>query len=180
MRLNLLIALAVALATYALTLYFNNRTPQITQAPISVEAPTTGEITPEFSFTDVNGRVHSIRDFEGKKIILNFWASWCPPCIKEFPLLLKAAAENKEDTIFIALSSDHEPEAFNRFIDKLEIKRADNIFIALDEQTKITGGLFQTFRLPETILIDKKQRMRSKLIGADWTYEQLASLLKGM
>lgn len=180
MRLNLLIVLAVGLASYALTLYFNNRTPQITEAPVSIEAPIKGEITPEFSFTDINGKTHNIREFESKKIILNFWASWCPPCIKEFPLFLKAAAEDKDNIIFIALSSDHEPDAMNRFVKKLDLKDADNVFIALDEQTKITGGIFQTFRLPETILIDRDQKMRSKLIGADWTYEELKALIESM
>ena len=180
MRLNLLIALAVGLATYALTLYFNNRTPQVTQAPISVEAPIEGEITPEFSFTDINGKTNNIRDFEGKKIILNFWASWCPPCVKEFPLFLKAAAENKADTVFIALSSDHDATTMNRFVEQLDLENADNVFIALDENTKITNQIFQTYRLPETILIDQNQKMQRKLIGADWDYETLQSIRSSM
>lgn len=180
MKLNLFIAVLIGVATYGLTLYFNTRTPDVTQAPIEMSAPVTGEITPEFSFTDINGKAHNIRDFKGKIIILNFWASWCPPCVKEFPIFLDIAAQNKDDLVFIALSSDHDPAAMKRFTDRLKLANADNVFIALDEGTKITGDIFQTFRLPETIIIDQDQKMRSKLIGANWDSQELNTIIKEM
>lgn len=178
MRLNIIIAACIGLLTYGLTLYMDGRSPGVTQAPINATTPQSGDTAPDFTFTDINNKTHSLRDFEGKTVILNFWASWCPPCIKEFPLLLKAAEQNKDSVILIALSSDHDPEAMTRFTDKLALENADNVFIALDEETKITGGLFQTFRLPETIIIDPEQKLQHKLVGANWGYEELIALLK--
>ncbi|MCB1532797.1 MAG: TlpA family protein disulfide reductase [Alphaproteobacteria bacterium] len=177
MRLNIIIAVCIGLAAYALTMHFEGRSPEITQAPVKLETKASGEVAPEFSFTDTNGKAHNIRDFEGKLVILNFWASWCPPCVKEFPIFLNAAELHKDDVVFVALSSDHDPEAMNSFVSKLELENADNVYIALDENTAITGGLFQTFRLPETIILNGQQEMIHKLVGADWSYEELDTLI---
>lgn len=173
--LNACILVLIALAAYAITTNMDRATPDIIIAPQTpIESVETGQIAPNFAFTDSNGETHSLKDFEGKTIILNFWASWCPPCIKEFPHFLRAAKEYENDVIFIAVSSDLNSEAMNTFVNKLEndIKKP-NIFITLDSDQNITKTLFQTYALPETILIDRHQIMRTKIIGADWDYSAL-------
>jgi len=116
--------------------------------------------------------------FKGKVTLVDFWASWCSPCIKEFPNFLKAAQEFNDQIVFIALSSDLDEETMTKFLKKLAQTsesplQQDNVFIALDTDQNITQDLFQVYRLPETILIDSNQRMRSKLIGANWEYVDL-------
>ncbi len=184
---NILILSAIALATYGITLYFGSR--KIVQ-PVPVAenieqdfTPVQGEyqIVPEFIFTDINGNAHNIRDFKGKTVILNFWASWCAPCIVEFPHLIEAAHKNK-DVILIAMSSDLDQEIVENFMTKMEKKQnldfdAPNIIITRDESYTITTDLFGTISLPETILIAPNQTMRHKFIGANWTPKELQDQL---
>ncbi len=184
MRLNIFIALCIGLLTYGLTIYMDSSKPKVMELPIETEAPKAGEQTPAFSFTDIFDKTHSVKDFKGKIVILNFWASWCPPCVKEFPLLLETAAAHKDDVVLIALSSDHDAAAMDKFITKLgkkfDLKSIPNVFIALDENTQVTQGLFQTFRLPETIIIDREQNLREKLVGANWTRAELKEIINSM
>lgn len=181
MRLNIFIALAVGLLTYGLTVYLNRSSAppvKIIQAPAEIQNGEIGGPVPSFSFTDINGRTHTIEDFRGKVILLNFWASWCPPCVEEFPLLLEIATEQKQNAVLIALSADLDETAIWRFIDTMQIDtRQDHVLIALDKKSRIAEKLFQTFRLPETIIIDKNQKLRQKFVGTDWTKEDLTKLI---
>lgn len=152
------------------------------ETPDLQEAPQ-GSVVPAFTFTALDGKSYGIRDFNGKIVVLNFWASWCAPCVKEFPHFLDLAQEKPEDIIFVALSSDHDMAAMNRFVDSMRLQKAEamareNVLIALDEKGVVTRGIFQTFRLPETILIDRNGVMRDKLVGANWTYEDLVAMIR--
>lgn len=102
--------------------------------------------------------------------------------MKEFPLLLRAAHESPEDVVLLALSSDVEQKALERFVHKVEASakapvEAENVFIVPDETQALTADLFKIYRLPETILIDSQQVMREKIIGGDWVYEDFKSKL---
>jgi len=188
MKTNIAILLIIGTLTYALTLYLsqNNIAPNINEAPDKSAIQKdikTAQKAPDFTFTDNAGKTHKASDFKGKIIILNFWASWCAPCIKEFPNLLTIAESYKDDTILIALSSDLDKSAITKFINKMKSTTdlnfdAPNIFIALDEDQKITAGTFSTFKLPETIIIDRNQTIRHKLIGADWDIKNLQEIIE--
>jgi len=193
MKTNIAILLIVATITYALTLYLsdNNINTNINNVPnkSAIEKQIKGaQIIPDFTFTDINGEQKSASDFEGKIIILNFWASWCAPCIKEFPNLLDIAKTNKDTVILIALSSDLDEAAIQKFITKGKAMEsfngldfnATNIHIALDKNQQITAGKFSTFKLPETLIIDRNQNLRHKLIGADWTREDLQNIIESL
>lgn len=182
---NLLIVIALAALTAGLTLYFDTSLPQ---APGGDQAPAAyveGARAPDFTLTDLKGKTHTLEDFRGKTVILNFWASWCPPCVKEFPDLLALAASSPDDTVLIALSSDFEEEPMNRFLRKLERQnpeayRLPNIVIALDKDAAITQGLFQSHLLPETILIDERGIMRRKIAGANWSRADMQEWLSAI
>jgi cytochrome c biogenesis protein CcmG/thiol:disulfide interchange protein DsbE len=183
MRLNIIIAVLVGLMAYGLTLYMDTRTPK---APPIILVPnsviTTLPDSPaalDFSFTDSKGQTHALKDFKGKTVLLNFWASWCAPCIKEFPVLIDAVNKRPDELVLIALSSDIDENSMQRFITrKLDIPEgADNILIAFDANQAVTQGLYETFKLPETYVIDKAQNMRAKIVGADWTSEDLEQYL---
>ncbi len=188
MKINIAILLIISILTYALTLYLseNNIAQNINDVPdkSAIQKNIENEQTlPDFTFIDLTGKNHKISDFKGKIIILNFWASWCTPCIKEFPNLLTAANTHKDDVILIALSSDLNENAITKFINKMKTTQdlnfnAPNIFISLDEDQKITAGKFSTFKLPETIIIDRNQTIRHKLIGANWNIEDLEKTIK--
>jgi len=182
--LNIAIMLGIAFFGYAVTLSLENQKPKIiTQPDAPLEEIAEDRMVPSFTFTATDGKEYSIRDFKDKIIILNFWASWCPPCIKEFPHFLKAAKLYKNEIVFIGISSDLSQGKMTGFLNKLKTSfEQPNIFMALDKDQNITKNLFQTYRLPETIIIDQNQNMRKKIIGADWTYtnldQQIQTLIK--
>jgi thiol-disulfide isomerase/thioredoxin len=180
MKTNILIFIIIAGLTYGATLYFEHRRPQIKTAPQSpIENTIENAAAPDFKFKDSAGNTHSLNGLKGQNILLNFWASWCPPCIKELPLLLRAAKE--ENVVLIAVSSDIDEESMYKFLKKQNIDiDAKSVFFTWDENQEITQKTFQTFKLPETILIDDKGIMRKKIIGADWEYEDLIKELNAI
>jgi len=173
---NLVILVCVALLGYSLTLYFNGQKPDIIVQPEApAEKMADKDTVPDYSFVAMDGEEYSLQQFRGKIVLLNFWASWCAPCIKEFPHLIEIANNHPDDLVFIGLSSDVAEKTMLAFVEKFENKMdakldTDNIIIALDRD-EATHRLFRTYRLPETLIIDQDGVMREKLIGADWTVE---------
>lgn len=173
MRLNVLIIIGVALGIWGLTMLLDSGS--VKQVPVPVNEATKNTPAPDFEFTDMDGETHALSDFKGKVVILNFWATWCPPCIVEFPKLLQVAEAHKDKPVLIALSSDIEDAPVRRFVEKTKAE-GENIYIALDK-TDITAKLFGTYKLPETLIIAPNQRIHSKLTGADWETEELLELI---
>ncbi len=133
----------------------------------------TAKHAPGFSFTALDGKAHDLKDFKNKVVILNFWASWCAPCVKEFPRLI-AAAKNNPNVVLLALSSDMNEQAVKKFLKKQNFSwKSPNIHIALDKND-VSGKLYKTFQLPETYIISPDQKIRAKLVGAEWNNETLA------
>ena len=86
--LNVLIVIIVGLFGYGFTLYMDQTSEisvKVIEAPVSVARDMDKSSAPDFSFKDIKGRQGSLSDFKGRVVLLNFWASWCPPCVKEFP-----------------------------------------------------------------------------------------------
>lgn len=178
---NVLLFAVIAGATYAATLYFDRGRPHINVQPESViQKVESGDVAPDFSFTTPDGKTHSVRDFKGRIVILNFWASWCPPCVKEFPALLEVAARFPDDVVLIALSSDLDGAAMEAFLKKQKFEAAPNVYVALDADQAVTREIFQSFRLPETILMDRDQKMRRKIPGADWSVEEMSAAVRAL
>lgn len=151
------------------------------QQQANSSAPQAGQM-PAFSFTALDGAQIHTNDLKGKILIVNFWATWCPPCVKEFPLLLETAKAYDRDVVLIALSSDFKDDALMRFVGKMRAEypdamRGDNVLIAKDENQAITNGIFNTFKLPETVITDQNHNMVNKFIGADWDMDDMKSVL---
>lgn len=178
--LNLALLVLLGALSYGLTVQLDHQPPPIIMQPDApLENVDEGQSLPDFTVKTHDGKTIRAHDFAGKVIVLNFWASWCAPCVKEFPVLLQAAADHPDEMVLIALSSDIDAASMNQFLQKQNLQiDAPNVFIALDDQDNLTQSVFQTYKLPETIIIDPQLKMRHKLIGADWDYETLATLIK--
>lgn len=167
MKLNALILISLLMAGFACAGLLQKTHPLSTPLPASEVR--TAEMVPPFALTDIAGKGHDISDYAGKTVILNFWASWCPPCVAEFPHLVSFAAENP-DVVLIALSSDKTLTDIRNFLDRLNpetrtLLNRQNVIIARDHNQTVTSDLFQSISLPETVIIDPGQRLRKKIVG---------------
>jgi cytochrome c biogenesis protein CcmG/thiol:disulfide interchange protein DsbE len=137
---------------------------------------TPGSAAPSFSFETLDGEKHELSDFKGKTILLNFWASWCPPCVEEFPKLINLANEHGDDVVLIALSSDSEDATIEHFLHQHDFASKANILIARDKND-VTLKVFGISQLPETLVIDHDLRIHAKFIGAEWKIDELEAAI---
>ena len=95
-----------------------NTKPQLTTTTSTAEAAgVTAQIAPDFTFTDlVTGKTTKLSDLRDKPVYLNFWATWCPPCVKELPHIQAKYEQYKDGIHFLAISVDSEQEAPAQFI----------------------------------------------------------------
>lgn len=116
---------------------------------------------PDFALQDLNGKPISSTDWNGKVILLNFWATWCAPCIAEIPDLIQLQNKYERQFQVIGLSVDEEsPEDVKRFVREKKINYP--VAIVSDELPRKFGGVFG---LPTTFLLDTKGRVVQKHIG---------------
>jgi thiol-disulfide isomerase/thioredoxin len=117
---------------------------------------------PALALRDVRGRAVRLSDYKGKVVLLNFWATWCPPCRAEMPDLVRIQREYARQGLQV-VGVTYPPETFNRvrrFVRRLGI----NYPIALG--TKATKSLFaDTDTLPITVVIDRDGNMRDTIEG---------------
>ncbi|MGH1403690.1 MAG: TlpA family protein disulfide reductase [Alphaproteobacteria bacterium] len=133
---------------------------------------------PDVTLTDLNGKEYVLSDFQGKTVLLNFWATWCSPCVKEMPQLITLANREKDTTVFIAISVDRDTQTITDFFNRLEIDIApDHILIAHDPKM-VTPPLFETRMFPESFIIDKNGGIKHKVVGVtDWLGDDISRIL---
>jgi len=132
---------------------------------------------PDFSLEDIQGKRVDIRDFRGRVILLNFWATWCPNCRKEASSLDKLwAAYSEKGLILYRLDHKESRETVNKFLEK-EPSQAP---ILLDENGKV-GRLFGVWAHPTSYLIDRKGFVRYRAVGAcDWMCLEATSVIDAL
>ncbi|WP_144509530.1 redoxin domain-containing protein [Bacillus sp. FJAT-22090] len=124
-----------------------------------------GDRAPNFTLTTLDGKEVTLADYQGKKVVLNFWATWCPPCKAEMPHMQNyyedmAEKENVEILAVNLTSSDVG-------IDKVEIFKKDyglSFPIPLDEEGKV-GDKYQAITIPTTYMIDTTGTIQNKIVG---------------
>jgi len=121
-----------------------------------------GKHVPDFSFKTIDGDLYDLSDFSDKTVLIHFWASWCAPCVVEFPDLIQLAEKRKNVTV-LAFSSDRTRSAIDRF---LKWDLPDNFKIIHDEEQSITEDKFGVFRLPETYIFNPNLLLDDHIVGA--------------
>lgn len=129
-----------------------------------------GVSAPNFSLKDLKGKTVSFSGFKGKVVILNFWASWCPPCVAEMPSFKKIYSEMKSRGLeVIAVSSDRSARDTRDFV---ENKGLD--FTVLMDEDRNVSREYKVFSLPTTFLINRNGIIVEKFFGEyDWTDREM-------
>lgn len=136
--------------------------------PTTPKAPSIKQITDanktsalNFKLKDLNGKVVSLSDFKGKKVFLNFWASWCPPCRAEMPDIEKLYQETKDsDLVILAVNIGDDKNTARSFIEKNKY----NFTVLLDLDQSIATQ-YNIVAIPTSFFIDKEGNIISSTKG---------------
>jgi len=130
---------------------------------------------PAFSLPDGSGKMHQLVDYKGKVVLVNFWASWCPPCIREMPSLQRLQ-EKLGDQPFVILTINvgekkYKVWKFTKLIDF-------NLPVLLDTRSE-TFNAWEASVLPTSFLLDTEGRIRYRVVAdLDWDSEAVISRIR--
>ncbi len=134
----------------------------------------TGKPAPDFTVSDGLTTVH-LASYRGHVVLLNFWATWCPPCIQEMPGLIELHHESP-DLAILAVSVDEDPVAYSSYIARRHVD-----LITVRDPAQKAANLFHTEGWPETYIIDRQGVIRRKIVGdPDWSNPEIRAFLKSL
>jgi peroxiredoxin len=136
-----------------------------------------GDTAPKFTVTAESGRTIGVPDFDGKLLVLNFWATWCPPCVEETPSLSEFARRvSPKGVVVLGVSVDKDEKAYQAFLQR----HRPEFLTARDPETKINAE-YGTFKYPETYIINNQGKVVQKIIGpANWTDQKMLSYVDSL
>jgi thiol-disulfide isomerase/thioredoxin len=131
---------------------------------------------PAVSFVDLAGTPASLSEFNGKVVLVNLWATWCGPCLREMPSLERLQSRLGDKIVVVAISEDRGgSKTVEPFIGKLGLK---SVKIYLDPKSAVERA-FKVQGLPTSFLIDREGRVLGRVEGAaEWDAPKLLGILK--
>ncbi len=132
---------------------------------------------PEVHFVDAEGGRVSLAGFEGKVVLLNFWATWCAPCRREMPDLAELQREFGPDGfVVVAVSGDRQgPSVIQPFYDRNGVTG----LAIYNDRTMGTQRAFRVYGLPTTVLLDRRGHELARLLGpAEWASPEAKALIR--
>ena len=118
---------------------------------------------PDFTLEDMDEVKHSFKDLRGKVVLLNFWATWCPPCRREMPSMERLHQKLSNDNFkVIAINQMESPDHVFAYTGQLEV---DPTFTILFDRESKVSNRYQVNGLPTSYLIDKQGNIRYRAIG---------------
>ena len=136
-----------------------------------------GERAPDFTLPALNGGSLSLHDFRRQVVVLNFWATWCPPCVDEAPGLERFAEQMRHQGVAVmGVSVDEDVEALQTFAAQQHLS-----FLILRDPDQSIAHRYGTFKFPETYIVDQDGKVAEKLIGAvDWQDPRLIAFVQDL
>ena len=135
--------------------------------------PRIGSNAPDFTVQDAQTKV-TLSQLRGQVVVLNFWATWCAPCVEEVPSLVEMQRRLKAKGVTVlAVSVDVDDNAYRQFV-----KNHNVTLLTVRDPDQKSPALYGTHLFPETYVIDRNGVMRRKFIGAvDWTEPEITDFL---
>ena len=142
---------------------------QIEAAEVGTEV---GKKAPNFSLKNMNNKEVTLRELEGKKVFINFWASWCPPCKAEMPDIQKLEENHGEDIEIIAVNLEEEKTKVEKYLNNEEL----DFTVLLDKNNKVAGQ-YLVRAIPTSYFLNEKGIIIEKNLGV-LSYEKMKENLK--
>jgi peroxiredoxin len=155
--------LLISLLTVAIVQAVNKNTEEPeTASPTAASqtGPAVGSKAPDFELKTLTGESVKLSDLKGKKVMLNFWATWCPPCKAEMPDMEKFHQEVSDDVTILAVNIDPQLDV-QAFVDEYKI----TFPIPLDTDD-VVNGQYDVLSIPTTYFIDSKGIIQHKFVGS--------------
>jgi len=135
--------------------------------------PHIGNPAPTFTVQDSDRKV-SLDELRGKIVVLNFWATWCPPCVDEMPSLVQMQQKMRGKGVeVLAISVDADQAAYQNFLKSYKVD-----LLTVRDPAQKSNNLYGTFKFPETYIIDRQGVLRRKFIGPiDWGQPEIMEYL---
>jgi thiol-disulfide isomerase/thioredoxin len=134
---------------------------------------------PAFQLDDMDGDSHDLQEYAGKVILLNFWATWCPPCRREMPSMERLYQQlQAEGFVVVAINQFEDPDHVFAFTGQLSL---DPTFPILFDSDSRVAESYNVKGLPSTYLIDRQGRVRYRAIGGrEFDHPDVVALIRGL
>jgi cytochrome c biogenesis protein CcmG, thiol:disulfide interchange protein DsbE len=130
---------------------------------------------PDFTIKDGDKTI-TLSQFRGKPLVLNFWATWCPPCVEEIPSMMRLEQQAGNKVQILGVSTDMDDAAYHRFISDKKVN-----FLTVRDGDQHINERYGTYKFPETYIIDGKGVIRRKFIGgANWDSPEMVAYLTSL
>ncbi|MCZ0701725.1 thiol-disulfide isomerase/thioredoxin [Natronobacillus azotifigens] len=190
MKKNILLAIICVLFAWAIYDFYANEKQQLSvsedispkQNQANVEQNElavglqVGDIAPDFQLTTIDGESVVLSEYRGQRVMLNFWATWCPPCRAEMPDMERFYQEHDVTILAVNLTQTEESiEDIRQFVEDYNL----TFMIPLDEENPSVSSTYEIRPIPTTFMIDSKGVIQQKSYGA-LNYEQMVHALNQM
>ncbi len=172
MEKNALIVVIAVLAVVGALFFFGQNGGQ------RIKIVQEGDRAPEFQLPSLDGRMVNLSSHRGKVVMVHFWATWCPPCVEEIPILEQLyRSPLGKDLEILAVSVD---EGGGPAVASFLQRRRFSLPVLLNPDQSVSRA-YGTFKFPETYLVDREGIVRRKIIGAaDWMSPAATQVLQAM
>lgn len=142
--------------------------------PRAPHPPEVGEAAPDFDLPGLSQGLIALHQYRHHVVVLNFWATWCPPCVEEAPSLAKFSSQmQKQRVTVIGVSVDQDQAALEKFVADYHLP-----FPIARDPNQALASRYGTFKFPETYILDRKGKIAEKIIGAiDWQDPRMISFV---
>ena len=164
MKINLLGLVAITAIIISWTYFADNQSPENRLL----------KNAPDFEYMSLSGDAGRLQNHQGNLVLIHFWATWCPPCLVEFPTLMALAREKDQKVTVLAVAVNDKPENIKRFLKKMKGGIPENVEIVLDPDKAISEKLYQTTKLPETYVISRHREILERITGAEENWNSMA------
>lgn len=132
------------------------------------------QLAPDFSLNTFSGEPITLANLRGKRVLINFWASWCPPCLKEMPDLVSAYNELRGEGVeFVGIGMQDETAKLKQFVEEQQVP-----YIIVEDPKGDVGLRYAVLGMPTTVLVDSGGIVRKVFTGAVTSEQVLDEMRK--